>query len=97
MKRNILKAQKKQKDYYDRKHSVATCFNVGSVVLKKDFVRKKRWGRKLDYQWILFYHLLERVSSNYRRIALARYTSYPSITYNKLPPPNAGYIDAATI
>lgn len=39
---NIKKAQRKQKEYYDLKHGAATCFNVGSVVLKEDFTRKKR-------------------------------------------------------
>ena len=51
IKANIAKAQKKQKEYYDKKHKVATCFNVGSNVLKKDFTRKKRKGGKLDYHW----------------------------------------------
>ena len=51
VKSNIEQAQKKQKEYYDLKHGAAACFNVGSVVLKKDFTRKKRKGGKLDYRW----------------------------------------------
>ena len=51
VKSNIEQAQKKQKEYYDLKHGAAACFNVGSVVLKKDFTRKKRKGGKLDYWW----------------------------------------------
>lgn len=51
IKSNISKAQKKQKEYYDMKHKVAICFDVGSIVLKKDFTRKKRKGGKLDYRW----------------------------------------------
>ena len=41
---NITKAQEKQKKYYDSKHGAASCFNVGSIVLKKDFRRKKCKG-----------------------------------------------------
>ena len=41
IKANIAKAQKKQKEYYDKKQ----CW------LKKDFTRKKRKGGKLDYRW----------------------------------------------
>jgi hypothetical protein len=48
---HILKAQKKQKEYYDKKHKTDLCFNVGSLVLKKDFRRKKRRGGKLDFRW----------------------------------------------
>lgn len=51
VKANIQKAQQKQKEYYDRKHSTTLCFKKGSVVLKKDFLRKKRRGGKLDYRW----------------------------------------------
>jgi len=48
---NIQKAQQKQKQLYDKKHGVADGFSVGSVVLKKDFKRKKRQGGKLDFCW----------------------------------------------
>lgn len=51
IKENIKKAQAKQKLYYDLKHGAATCFNVGSLVLKKDFRRAKRKGGKLDHRW----------------------------------------------
>lgn len=51
IKANIEQAQKKQKEYYDQKHGAASCFGVGSMVLKKDFTRKKRKGGKLDYRW----------------------------------------------
>ena len=49
IKANIEEAQRKQKEHNDLKHGAASCFNVGSVVLKKDFTRKKRKGGKLDY------------------------------------------------
>ena len=51
VKKNIATAQAKQKKYYDKKHSGQSSFGVGCVVLKKDFTRKKRRGRKLDYRW----------------------------------------------
>ena len=51
VKENIEQAQKKQKERYDLKHGAASCFGVGSVVLKKDFTRKKRKGGKLDFRW----------------------------------------------
>ena len=51
VKANTEQAQKKQKEHYNLKHGAAACFNVGSVVLKKDFTRKKREGGKLDYRW----------------------------------------------
>ena len=51
MKRNVENAQKKQKQYYDRKHASGDLFTVGSLVLKKDFRRKRRRGGKMDYRW----------------------------------------------
>ena len=41
-KTNILAAQKKQKEYYDRKHAKPHLFEKGQFVLKKDFKRKKQ-------------------------------------------------------
>ena len=35
-------AQKKQKDAYDRKHTLSNSCVIGDLVLKKDFKRKKR-------------------------------------------------------
>ena len=49
---NVDKAQQKQKECYDSKHMVGNCYNVGSLVLKKDFLRKKRCGGKLDNKWL---------------------------------------------
>lgn len=51
VKANIEEAQKKQKLHYDRKHAAGDLYTVGSRVLKKDFLRKKRKGGKLDYLW----------------------------------------------
>ena len=52
-KSNIVAAQEKQKQTYDRKHCTnPDVYSVGSAVLKKDFTRKKRKGGKLDSNWI---------------------------------------------
>lgn len=51
VKTNIKRAQKKQKDRYDKIHGASSCFSVSSTVLKRDFTRKKRKGGKLDYRW----------------------------------------------
>ena len=47
-KENILHAQQKQKDHYDRKYAKPHLFEKGQLVLKKDFTRRKRKGGKLD-------------------------------------------------
>ena len=49
--KNIAVAQEKQNKYHDLKHGAVSCFKVGSVVLKKDFTRKRRQRGKLDYQY----------------------------------------------
>ena len=51
-KQNILQAQQKQKETYDRKHAKPDCYKVGQLVLKKDFTRKKRKGGKLDIRFL---------------------------------------------
>ena len=55
---NILVAQRRQKDQYDRKHSNPEVFAVGALVLKKDFTRKKRAGGKLDSRWTGPYRII---------------------------------------
>ena len=50
--KNIISAQKKQKEQYDKKHSKAVFYCVGTQVLKKDFRKKKRKGGKLDFPWV---------------------------------------------
>ena len=51
VKTNVENAQRKQKLYYDQKHAAGDLFTVGSLVLKKDFRRKRRRGGKMDYRW----------------------------------------------
>ena len=52
VKANILKAQEKQKEYYDRKHANPGAYTVGAKVLKKDFLCKKRKGGKMDARFL---------------------------------------------
>lgn len=51
-KKNIFKAQEKQKDYYDQKRANPQLFCPGQLVLLKDFRRKKRKGGKLDTRYL---------------------------------------------
>ena len=48
---NILKAQAKQKKDCDKRRNFPQMFQVGAIVLKKDFTRRKRKGGKLDSKW----------------------------------------------
>ena len=52
-KRNIIMAQEKQKEQYDKKHSAAPgLFSVDQLVLKKDFNRRKTKGGKLKERFV---------------------------------------------
>ncbi len=51
-KNNILKAQEKQKHYYDIKRANPKMFNVDQLVLLKVFYWKKRKGGKLDSKYV---------------------------------------------
>ena len=65
VKENIKEAQKKQKEVYDRKHTDPPKFAVGTIVLKKDFRRKKRKGGCLDYRWVGPYKILKDVGKGF--------------------------------
>ena len=52
VKANIKQAQDKQKEYFDRKHANPAAYSVGAKVLKKDFLRKKRKGGKMDTRFV---------------------------------------------
>ena len=51
-KETIIRAQQQQKEVYNRKHYSPEVYKLGSVVLKKDFSRKKRKGGKMDEKWL---------------------------------------------
>ncbi len=61
VKKNILKAQAKQKEQYDRKHHKPEVFQVGSIVLKKDFLKKKRVHGELDPKWVGPYKIIRSI------------------------------------
>ena len=56
--KNIISAQKKQKEQYDKKHNKAVFYSVGTQVLKKDFRKKKKKRRQTRFPmgWTLFDH-----------------------------------------
>ena len=68
VKENIKEAQKKQKEVYDRKHTDPPKFAVGTIVLKKDFRRKKRKGGCLDHRWIGPYKIVKDVGKGFYSI-----------------------------
>lgn len=70
---NIKQAQMK---YYDLKHGAASCFNVGSIVLKKDFTRKKRKGGKLDYCWQGPYIISASIGKGLFKLKETRWVEY---------------------
>ena len=51
-KTNILQAQAKQKEQFDKKHANPQCFQIDQQVLKKDFTRKKTRGGKLKERYL---------------------------------------------
>ena len=55
----IHRAQKKQKDAYDRKHALSNSYVIGDLVLKNDFKGKKRAGGILDAQYVGPYIITE--------------------------------------
>ena len=68
VKTNIEEAQAKQKEQYDRKHTLSGFFSVGALVLKKDFTRKRRRGGALDYRWLGPYTLSSNLGKGLYRL-----------------------------
>ena len=60
-KENIAAAQEKQRAHYNRKHANPTVYQVGSKVLVKDFLRKKRKEGKIDHRWLGPYVILKNL------------------------------------
>ena len=46
---------------YDKKYAKPDCFGIGDKVLKKDFLKKKRAGGKLDTSYIGPYEIIKIV------------------------------------
>ena len=64
----IQKAQKKQKDIYNLKHSLPNSFSIGEFVLKKDFKRKKRAGAKLETRYVGPYMIMKIHGQGFYRL-----------------------------
>ena len=58
---NIQKAQRRQKEQYDKKHAKPDLFKKGQLVLKKDHQRKKRKGSKLEARFVGLYVILKKL------------------------------------
>ena len=64
-KANILVAQKKQKEEYDQKHANPERYHIGALVLKKNFLRKKKKGGKLDERFTGAYKIAKILLNGY--------------------------------
>ena len=58
-KANVVAAQKKQKELYDRKHGKHDGFKVGDLVLRENLRRKKTKGGKLTDRYLGPYEILK--------------------------------------
>ena len=70
-KANIQQAQEKQKEVYDRKHAHPDAFQVGTQVLKKDFLRKKRANGKMDARYLGPYIITKKLAKGFYALELA--------------------------
>ena len=68
VKHNIKLAQERQKQQYDKKHSNPKVYKVGAIVLKKDFLKKKRAGGKFDFNWLGPYKITRSLGRGLYRI-----------------------------
>lgn len=65
-KENIKLSQNKQKEQYDRKHNTGQLkFSVGTLVLKKDFLKKKRKGGCMDPKWLGPYKIIKDLGKGF--------------------------------
>ena len=60
-KENIKAAQEKQREDYNRKRANPAVYRVGSKVLVKDILRRKRKGGKMDHRWLGPYLILKNL------------------------------------
>lgn len=68
VKNNIAKAQMKQKEQYDKKHTNPPRYQVGVKILKKDFTRKKRKGGKMDPKWLGPYTITQELGKGFYKL-----------------------------
>ena len=82
--KNIISAQKKQKEQYDKKHSKAVFYSAGTHVLKKDFRKKKRKGGKLDFPWVGPYLITRSLGKGFYELQACgkgRVTTIPRVSH----------------
>ena len=75
VKANIVAAQARQKEQYDKKHSNPDIFTAGAFVLRKDMKRKKRAGGKMDFKWLGPYRIVKSMEKGLYQIES---TSHPN-------------------
>ena len=80
-KENFLKAQEHQKNDYDRRRANHNVYTVGSKVLKKDFLGKKRKGSKMDAKYIGPYVITRHLGKG---LYALRLVSNPSVTVERV-------------
>ena len=82
--KNIISAQKKQKEQYDKKHSKAVFYSAGTHVLKKNFRKKKRKGGKLDFPWVGPYLITRSLGKGFYELqscGKGRVTTIPRVSH----------------
>ena len=82
--KNIISAQKKQKEQYDKKYSKAVFYSAGTHVLKKDFRKKKRKGGKLDFPWVGPYLITRSLGKGFYELqscGKGRVTTIPRVSH----------------
>ena len=67
-----LLQQVNQKEYFDHKHANPAAYNVGAKVLKKDFLRKKRKGGKMDTRFVGPYIITKNVGKGLYALQLVQ-------------------------
>ena len=75
VKANIVVAQARQKEQYDKKHFNPEIFAAGALVLRKDMKRKKRAGGKMDFKWLGPYRIVKSMGKGLYQIES---TSHPN-------------------
>lgn len=66
--RRTQRKHRKSRRKYDRKHADPPKFAVGTIVLKKDFCRKKQKGGCLDHRWSDPYSIVKDVGKGFYSI-----------------------------
>ena len=82
---NILQAQQKQKEHYDKKHANPHSYSIGTKVLLKDFKRKKTKGGKLLIRWKGPYTIVKLLGRGTYMLSDANSNTVQSIASHIMP------------